>query len=145
IQELQDIAAMADQSGFVANAIVRKMSTDLQSTLLSTAIAGAVSASTTYTVASSGVITYNDLVKAMTTHWGEYAFDSDTLFIAAPQVVYDLSITDQALKAQLYGASPTVTNGIVRTIAGAQVLSLKDVPVSAGAYSCVLLKRDQLG
>lgn len=129
---------------FLAQTVARKSQKAIQDSLIAKAIAKTESANMVVEDVS-GLPTYAGLLKAGYEKWGEYATDEDQLLIAHSKVVYDILMTDEAQKANLYGAPNTVTSGKIMQIAGKHILPLDSIPTNEdGLYKNIILRRGGL-
>jgi hypothetical protein len=127
----------------IAMAVAQKSKKAIQASLITCATTAATAASQVYTD-PAGTSTYAGLLRTEYGYFGEYAGDGDTLAVMHPNCVYDLLLTPEVQKAQVYGAPPSVVSGKVTMLAGKAILPLSAVPVTAGVYSNLILRRNVL-
>lgn len=127
----------------IASFVARKAGNAIQTSLLSCAATAATAATQDYTD-PAGTATYAGLLRTEYAYWGEYAGDGDTIAVMHPNCVYDLLLTPEVQKAQVYGAPASVVSGRVMQLAGKTILPLAAITSSAGVYSNLILRRDAL-
>lgn len=141
---MEDVLRAANVEQFLANVVAEKSGKAIQDSLITTAAA----TSLTYTEAGDGFVTYNGLLAAGITNWGEYAWDEQPLLVMHSKCVFDLLMTDQAQKLGFYGGQPTVESGKIIQIAGKLIMPLDSVTTSgSGAdtvYNNLLIRKNAL-
>lgn len=128
---------------FMAQTVARKSGNAIQSSLVSCAETAAAAASQEYTDVA-GTATYAGLLRTEYDYFGEYAGDGDSLLVMHPNCVYDLLLTPEVQKSQIYGAPASVVSGKVSMIAGKMVLPLAAINSTDGVYSNLIIRRDAL-
>jgi hypothetical protein len=126
---------------FMAQTVARKSGNAIQAALIAAAEAKATAASQVYTDAN-GSASYAGLLRTEYEYFGEYAGDGDSLLIMHPNCVYDLLLTDEVQKSQVYGAPASVVSGKVSMIAGKMVLPLASISKTGDVYNNLILRRD---
>ena len=138
------MAEVANLEQYIADHVAKQARLEVQGSL----ITEAQTTSKTFYGAPSSVATqasWDDLVKAKTTNWGEYAFDETDLFVCHSNVAHDLIKSPEAKERGVYGANTTVTSGkIIEGFAGCSILPLDSITASNGVYPNLILKRDAL-
>ncbi len=132
--DLRKMQQTLDPSAFMAGLVQQKARAHIQTILLATGASTALAKASVYSE-PTGQASWDGLMKASVTNWGEKAWDGAHLLVAHSSVVYDLVTSDEAKKKGFYDPSVpgTISSGRLLNFAGKFILPLDSVAKVGGA------------
>lgn len=121
---------VGDANQFMADEVLKLIRSHVQSAL----IGAGMGTTLTYEEIAGGV-NWRGLRRCLTRNWGE---NNDSLgvplFICHPDVMFDLTCTEEARKTGIFGGSSIIESGSVYKFAGLNVMQLGSVEKTADVY-----------
>lgn len=133
---------VADPNEFMANEVLKLQRSNIQNALLAAAVSGGIEF-----IDAVGVANWKGFRRAVTTAWGEKQDALGApLLIVHPNVMYDITCTEEAMKAGVFGLNGVIESGKVYTFAGLNLMQLGAVTQDEGTgkYNNVILTKDAL-
>lgn len=138
---MNTLASVKDPDAHMAETVLKLASSHIQTSLINVGISGGEQF-----VDAIGSANWRGLRKAVTRIWGDKMDDlGKPLCILHPNVMYDLSCTEEAQKSGIFGTNGTIQNGIVYTgFAGMNFMQLSAVPNVDGVYQNLIITPEAL-
>jgi hypothetical protein len=125
-----------DPNAYMADEVMKRSSINIQAALLAAGVADGLEH-----VDSVGVANWKGLRKAVTLKWGEKQdMLGPPLLICHPNVMFDISTTEEAMKSGVFGLNGVIESGKVYTFAGLNLMQLGAVTSNGdGTYNNLIV------
>lgn len=130
------MANLRDPNEFMADEVVKLANVHIQNALIAAGVTGGLEY-----VDPVGVANWKGIRKATTTKWGEKQNQfGKPLLVCHSRVMYDISTTEEAMKAGIFGINGVVESGQVYQFAGVNLMQLDSITQNQdGTYNNLIL------
>lgn len=129
-----------DANAHVAGEVMQRSAAHIQEALINAGVQGGIEFAD-----RENTISWKGLRRAITKSWGEKMDKLGApLLIVHPNVMYDLTCTEQAMKSGLFGGNSIITSGKIYQFAGLNVMQLSAIPLVGDKYQNLIITPNAL-